>query len=232
MRSPKTSLSVILGLASLSALAAHSEAVRTPGYLTDARGEVVRSGLGQCVRTGSWTPELATVIGCDGVMAKAIPVPPAAPAPAEAAPKAAPEPVPPAVVAPVPAVVPLAKPTPASEKVTLDADAFFDFNKSTLKPKGRESLSALASQLSKMQLEVVVATGHTDAVGGDAFNQRLSERRATAVKEFLQTQGVPADRIFVEGKGEKQPIANNKTRDGRAKNRRVLVEVVGNRPKP
>jgi OOP family OmpA-OmpF porin len=76
----------------------------------------------------------------------------------------------------------------------------------------------------------VIAVGHTDWVGSDAYNQRLSVRRAEAVKAYMVSKGVPANRIYTEGKGEKQPIADNKTNDGRAKNRRVEVEVIGTRP--
>ena len=80
-----------------------------------------------------------------------------------------------------------------------------------------------------MDTEVIVAVGHTDWIGTDKYNQKLSERRANAVKAYLVSKGVPAEKIFTEGKGKKQPIASNKTREGRAKNRRVEVEVVANR---
>ncbi len=116
-----------------------------------------------------------------------------------------------------------------SEKVTLDTDTYFDFDKATLKPEGRRKLDELAQRLAAMQLEVVVATGHTDAIGTKKYNQGLSVRRAQAVKAFLENKGLPVDKIFTTGKGETQPVASNKTREGRAKNRRVEVEVVGTR---
>ena len=172
------------------------------------------SGAGLCVHTGTWTPADATVIGCDGVIAKAAPVVPPPPPPP------APPPAPPLKV---PA------PVPTAEKVTYDTDAFFDFDKATLKPEGRQKLTELASRLNGVDLEVVVATGHTDAIGTKEYNQKLSERRARAVKDFLVSQNVPADKVFVQGKGELQPVASNKTRDGRRQNRRVEVEVVGTR---
>jgi OOP family OmpA-OmpF porin len=123
-------------------------------------------------------------------------------------------------------VVPPA-PQPVSEKVTFDTDTFFDFDKAVLKQEGKNKLTELASRLSGMTVEVVVAVGHTDSIGSDSYNQKLSERRAQAVKNFLLTQNLPADRIYTQGKGEKQPVASNKTKEGRAKNRRVEVEVVG-----
>ena len=74
-----------------------------------------------------------------------------------------------------------------------------------------------------------MAVGHTDSVGTDAYNQKLSERRAAAVKAYLVSKGIAANRVYTEGKGEKSPVADNKTKEGRAKNRRVEIEVVGTR---
>ena len=78
-----------------------------------------------------------------------------------------------------------------------------------------------------VNVETIVATGHTDSVGTDAYNQGLSVRRANTVKAYLVSKGVAAERVLVEGKGETQPVASNATKDGRAQNRRVVVEVVG-----
>ncbi|MDB5764044.1 MAG: OmpA family protein [Herminiimonas sp.] len=181
-------------------------------YAQDSRGVVVRSGTGLCWRTGYWTPADATVVGCDGVLAQAAPA--AMPAPA-------PEPAP----APAPAAA------PTSEKVTFAADAFFDFDKAVLKPDGKAKLDDLTSKLQGMNLEVIIAVGHTDAIGSDAYNQKLSVRRAEAVKAYLVSKGIEANRVYTEGKGKKQPVADNKTAAGRAKNRRVEIEVVGTRSK-
>jgi OOP family OmpA-OmpF porin len=76
---------------------------------------------------------------------------------------------------------------------------------------------------------VIIAVGHTDAIGTDSYNQRLSVRRAEAVKAYLVSKGIEKNRVYTEGKGEKQPVADNKTAEGRAKNRRVEIEVVGTR---
>jgi OOP family OmpA-OmpF porin len=122
-----------------------------------------------------------------------------------------------------------AAPKPAGAKVTLNADALFDFDKSTLKPAAVASLNSLAGKVKSLTLEVIVAVGHTDSVGTDAYNQKLSIRRAEAVKKHLIDQGIEARRIYVEGKGEAQPVADNKTAEGRAKNRRVQIEAIGTR---
>ncbi len=147
----------------------------------------------------------------------------ATPAPAPApAPKAAPAPAP---VAPKVA----AKPKPMAEKVTFAADVFFDFDKSVIKPDGKSKLDDLSNKIRGVNLEVVIAIGHADWIGSDEYNQRLSVRRAEAVKAYLVSRGIEANRIYTEGKGEKQPVASNKTADGRAKNRRVEIEVIGTR---
>jgi OOP family OmpA-OmpF porin len=197
------------------------------GYLVDSQNDVVRSGFGLCWHTGFWTPADA-IEECDGGIAKPAAVAPApAPAPEPAAPAAAPvvdsEPAP----APAPAPAAAAAPAPTAEKVTYSADAFFDFDKAVLKPEGKTTLQNLVATLKDTDIEVIVATGHTDWTGSDAYNLKLSMRRAKAVKAFLVSKGIPEARVFVEGKGESQPTADNRTKDGRAKNRRVDIEVVG-----
>jgi OOP family OmpA-OmpF porin len=98
-----------------------------------------------------------------------------------------------------------------------------------LKPEGKAKLDDLTSKMSGLNLEVVIAVGHTDSVGSDTYNQALSVRRADAVKAYLVEKGIEKNRVYTEGKGEKQPVADNKTAEGRAKNRRVEIEVVGTR---
>jgi OmpA-OmpF porin, OOP family len=171
-----------------------------------------------CWRDGTWTPATA-IAECDGAIKPAAPMaPPPAPAPVAA----------PAPSAPAPVIVPVA---PTSEKVTFAADAFFDFDKSVLKPEGKAKLDDLVGKMGGINLEVIIAVGHTDSVGTAAYNQKLSVRRSEAVKAYLVSKGVEKNRVYTEGKGEKQPVADNKTAEGRAKNRRVEIEVVGTRGK-
>ncbi|QJQ07138.1 OmpA family protein [Undibacterium piscinae] len=188
---------------------------KTPNsaYVQDARGVIARDPFGLCWRTGYWTPaDSDAVVGCDGVVAKAAPVVAAAPVAA---------PVAPVKAAPV---------APTSEKVTFAADAFFDFDKAVLKPEAKTKLDDMAAKLKGINLEVVIAVGHTDSVGSDAYNQKLSIKRAEAVKAYLVSNGgIEASRVYTEGKGKKQPVADNKTAEGRTKNRRVEIEVVGTR---
>jgi OOP family OmpA-OmpF porin len=208
---------VLAASAVVSFSASAQQAAPTPsGYLQDSRGVVTKSAFGQCWRTGSWTPAAATS-ECDPDLVK--------PVAAVVVPQAAPEP------APAPAPVPAPAPAPVSEKVTFAADTFFDFDKATLKPDGKAKLDDLTSKLQGMNLEVIIAVGHTDSVGSPTYNQKLSVRRAEAVKSYLVSKGIEANRVYTEGKGEKQPIADNKTSSGRAKNRRVEIEVVGTRTK-
>ena len=113
--------------------------------------------------------------------------------------------------------------------MTYAADAFFDFDKSVLKPEGKAKLDDLVSKVKGINLEVIIAVGHTDAIGSDAYNPTLSVQRAESVKSYLVSKGLEKNRVYTEGKGEKQPVADNKTAEGRAKNRRVEIEVVGTR---
>ena len=165
-----------------------------------------------CWRDTNWTPATAAQ-GCDGALVAPVvaPAPAVTPAPA---------------VAPTPAAP--AAPTVAT-KVTYAADAFFDFDKAVLKPEGKAKLNDLISKVKGVNLEVIIAVGHTDSVGSDAYNQKLSIRRSEAVKAYLVSKGIDKKRVYTEGKGEKQPVADNKTKEGRAKNRRVEIEVVGTR---
>ncbi len=118
---------------------------------------------------------------------------------------------------------------PTATKVVLNADTFFDFDKATIKPEGRQVLDQVAAQANTINLETLIATGHTDSIGTEQYNQGLSQRRANSVKAYLVSKGIAADRIYVEGKGESSPVASNKTREGRAQNRRVEIEIVGTR---
>ncbi len=185
----------------------------------DAQGQPWVNGTNElCWRDSNWTPATAHP-GCDGA---AIPPPP----PPPPAPAAAPAPAP----APAPAAAPA--PRPAAQKVTYAADTFFDFDKYVIKPEGKAKLDDLVQKTKGINLEVIIAVGHTDNIGTVAYNQALSERRANAVKEYLVSKGIEKNRVYTEGKGLKNPIASNSTAEGRAKNRRTEIEVVGTRAAP
>ena len=189
-------------------------------------GTVWRNGTNElCWRNAFWTPATAHPF-CDGALK---PPPPPAPPPA---PPVAPPPPPPAAVAPAPVVpvpVPVAPPVPVNEKVTFESGANFDFDKSVVKPADQAKLADMVDKSKAIALEVMVVTGHTDSVGTNAYNQKLSISRADAVKNFLVGKGVEKNRIYTEGKGETSPAADNNSAEGRAKNRRVSVEVFGTR---
>ncbi len=190
------------------------------GYWTSANS-VWKNSVGQCWRAGTWTPAMATA-ECDPDL---VPKPAAKPA-VEPAAKPVPPPPP---VKPAAKPQPQPKPKPVAAKVTLAADVLFDFDKAALKADGKSKLDDLAAKVKGINLEVVIAIGHTDSVGSDAYNQKLSVRRAESVKAYLVSKGVEPNRIYTEGKGEKQPVASNKTKDGSQKNRRVEIEIIGTR---
>jgi len=199
-----------LGCAAFALAAGSAYADYTPN-LQDASGHAVRDASGHCVVTsGVVLPE------CSGTEAPK----PAAPAPAaEPAMPAAPE-------APAPEA-PKAAPSSVRETVVIQADALFDFDKSVVRPDGKRSIDEALAKLNGVDLEMVIATGHTDSIGTERYNQKLSERRAAAVKAYLVSKGIPASKITTIGKGETQPVATNKTAAGRQKNRRVDIEFKG-----
>ncbi|MEO8675417.1 MAG: MtrB/PioB family outer membrane beta-barrel protein [Casimicrobiaceae bacterium] len=143
----------------------------------------------------------------------------------------------PRVAPPPPAPPPPAPPAPAPQvqKITLDSKALFDFDKAILKAEGKTAIdSQIVGKLSQLQkLEVILVTGHTDRIGGDAYNQKLSERRADAVRDYLVSKGVPKDKIETIGMGEKQPLVQCDQKGLKEliaclqPNRRVEVDVKG-----
>ena len=188
-------------------------------YVVDQRGDVVVSGTGLCWRTGFWTSADAAndPAGCK--------------CDKDALPKEVCEPL-----AKAPAAVPAGKPD--AEKITISADALFDFDKATLRDEGKRKLDDVAAKSKAIKLQVVIAVGHADRFGSDAYNQRLSERRSAAVKEYLVAKGIEANRIYTEGKGEKQPVTkpnqcpgpkSKKVIDCLQPDRRVEIELIGNK---
>ena len=205
-------VAMLFASVALAAPMAASAQAKTIDNWVAADGTPWKNGTNElCWRDSNWTPATAHP-DCDGAIK-----PPPPPPPPAAAPVAPPAPA---------AVVPAA---PVQEKVTFAADAFFDFDKSVLKPEAQAKLADLVDKTKGVNLEVIIAVGHTDAIGTNAYNQKLSVARSEAVKNFLVSRGVERNRVYTEGKGEAQPVADNKTAEGRAKNRRVEVEVVGTR---
>jgi len=214
-RATQSSL-LVAALLGVSAIAV-AETPNPEGYLTDTRGAVVKSGTGLCWRTARWTPAMA-IAECDPDLVKK-----EEPAAKPAEPKKA-EPMP-------------TKPT--FEKVTLAADALFDFDKAVLRPEGKAKLDDVSAKVKDIKLEVIIAVGHADRIGSDKYNQKLSEKRAAAVKDYLVGKGIEPNRVYTEGKGKKQPVTGDKCGKSVKKSkklieclqpdRRVEIEVIGTR---
>ena len=198
----------LLATLGLSASVSLAQVPNNDGYLFDTRGVVARSGFGLCWKTTRWTPAMA-IPECDPDLAKK----------------------------PAPAPAPAATPKPAAQKVTLAADALFDYDKAVLRSEGKSKLDDVTGKLKDIKLEVIIAVGHADRLGSDQYNQKLSEKRAEAVKAYLVGKGVEPNRVYTEGKGEKQPVTGDKCGKSEKKSkklieclqpdRRVEIEVIG-----
>jgi len=187
-------------LASVITVSATAASAQNVDNWVNSSGINWKNGDGTlCWRDAAWTPATASK-DCDGALA----------------PKAA------AAAAAKPAASGVSQ-----SKITLQADTLYDFNKSDLKAEGKATLDKIARDLSKIKLEVIIAVGNTDSVGSDAYNMALGQRRAQSVKAYLTSKGVDGSRIYTESKGKSNPVASNATEQGRAKNRRTDIEVVG-----
>lgn len=198
-------------ITAIVAVSAGLVSAQTVDNWVNASGQPWKNSAGQCWRNANWTPATAHA-DCDGAI-KAQPR-------VQATVPAAPVVTPPVVRAEQPK-------QPVIVKQTFQAETLFDFDKSMIKPEGRKVLDGVVDRLRNITLEVVIAVGHTDAIGTDAYNQKLGLRRAEAVKAYLISKGIEKNRVYTDSKGEKQPIATNKTAAGRAQNRRVEIEVIG-----
>lgn len=185
MKAMKNLLVLAIAVALIPATVLAADSVNQ-GYLVDSRNEIVKSGFGLCWHTSEWTPARA-VEGCDPTN-KPVAVATSAQTPA------------PPVMAAAPATA------GTSQKVSFSGDALFAFDKSVLKPEGKTMLDDLVTQLNGATYDVVLVAGHTDRFGNEKYNQKLSERRAASVKDYLVSKNIQASRIDAEGKGETQPM--------------------------
>jgi len=186
---------VLLTVASNAGAVAQAE-----GYAEDSEGNIIRSGYHNCVHSGAWSPEMANVVGCDGVTLERQ---------VEIIEGAA---------------------TGLVTKVTIPAAALFAFDKDELTEEGKVAMEEYRAKLGPELSDVyqVLVIGHTDSVGDADYNVGLSLRRAESVRDYLTSTGVLADdKLAVLGRGENDPIASNDTDDGRALNRRVEIVVIG-----
>lgn len=222
----------IVAIIALAPVVAFAQDAKNQGYLVDQNLNVVTSSTtALCVRTSDWTPaRAAAAAACmqctPDLCAK--PTPAAIPAPAPAKPAAKP-------AAPAPKKAPVMLPP---QKINFSADALFDFDKAVLKPEGKTMLDGLVNTLQSANYEVILAIGHTDRIGSAAYNQKLSVRRAEAVKRYLIEKGVERNRVYAEGKGKTQPLTKPgdcKGKRGKAliaclqPDRRVEVEVTASK---
>lgn len=215
-----TKIGIVLGFAAaLLPGVALAQDSRNQGYLVDTYGNnITTSGTGLCWHTSDWTPA-RSVDPCDPVARKT-----GAPAPRVAAVSP-----PPRKPAPAPARM-------APQKLNFSANALFDFDKAVLKPEGKTMLDGVARRLNGALYEVIFVTGHTDRIGGQEYNRKLSERRAYAVSDYLVSRDIAANRVKAEGRGETQPVTrpgectgpvNSKLVACLQPDRRVHIEVTG-----
>lgn len=186
----KTIKLCLIGLLAFFTSCAFAEGVTgKDGYLTDTHGNVVRGAFGTCWHSGFWTPAMA-IAECEPYLIKQ----------AEAAP---------AVVQEKPVAIP-----PPAPAIHFDAETLFDFDRAVVKPEGQKILDEkiVPDMKSHPEAAPLIITGHTDRIGTVEYNQDLSERRANAVKAYLGTQGIAAQRMSASGKGksEPDPVANTK----------------------
>lgn len=221
----KSTVGLVVGAAMATLGSGLVQAADPDGYWRNSSGQVWKNSYNECWKAGYWTPAMA-IPECDPDLIKK------------------PEPQKVVEAAPAPAPAPVGPEKPAFEKITLQAETLFDFDKSVIHPEGKQHLNAEVVTKMKQypQVEAILVTGHADRIGTDAYNQSLSERRANAVKDYLVSQGIEAGRIQTAAKGESEPVVacteikgkeNSKNKPLIAclqPNRRVVVEVEVQRP--
>ncbi|VAW51005.1 hypothetical protein MNBD_GAMMA05-2355 [hydrothermal vent metagenome] len=211
-------------LSALVLCATSMQAIADKEYWLGRDGGYARDRNGHCVRTILWTPE-AAISGCEGGVDT------------NAESKLAPAPVADKTVVEKPSIVKSEEATPvaaiaaapAYTELSLSSGATFKSGGSTLSAEGKAAVVELMNQFKGEDVKSVIIEGYTDDTGAASFNQQLSEKRAEAVKTELVANGANPDKISTVGYGESTPIADNSTRKGRAKNRRIEIKVDGSR---
>ena len=202
------SVTLVAGLSAVGTAFAHE--VANEGYLNDTRGNVVKNNFDQCWRTGYWTPAMATAECDPDLVKKPEPKKPVAAAPAAA-----------------PVAAPAAGPDAPAIKADFRAETLFDFDKAVVKPEGQAIMDdkIVSGMKAHPEVELLLVTGHTDRLGSDKYNQKLSEKRANAVKDYLVKQGVDAKRIKAVGMGESTPNADADTK-GKCKGNKKTKKLI------
>lgn len=195
-----TAIVMALGLA----LPASGALAGGVAYVDDLSGGTVTDAFGNCVRTIAWKSDMQTP-ECGGKVA----------------------------AADIPEQVTMVAPPAAVQKATIvelsDSDnVLFAFDSAQLSDTADDSLNGLLSKINQYeQIDSISITGYTDSTGPDSYNQGLSERRAASVRDYLASKGISSNVISTKGMGESDPATSNATREGRAQNRRVIIEVNG-----
>ena len=216
MKQNKSSISrLIVGLGGIVIAGSAATALAAPGYAVDSDGKVVTSNYGECVQTGSWTPALGTP-ECDAALAAQLEAERLAAEKARLAAQLA------ALESPA------AAPAPRLARLSDKSNVMFEFNSAVLTPAAMHELDKVLDLIGGYdRIEGIEIVGHTDSSGPDSYNQSLSERRAASVRQLLESRGVRGSLVSSRGEGESSPLADNSTRDGRARNRRVDILISG-----
>jgi OOP family OmpA-OmpF porin len=219
----QSALIAVFSVAAFAPVIATAQVRNDPGHWVNSQGIVWKNSTGLCWRSGTWTPAQATAECEPELMAKAeTPTEKRVEAPAAA-------PIPAPAPAPIAAKI-------QTRKITFSAEELFDFDKAVLKPEGKTGLDKLADEINGVDYETVLVAGHADRIGSNQYNQKLSERRANAVKAYLISKGIPNSRLTSTGMGERQPVTKADDCKGPVskkliaclqRDRRVEVEVVG-----
>ncbi len=217
MKLKKSYLSrLIAGLGSVVIAGTAGSAVASQGYAFDSAGKVVTSNYGECLQTGDWSAS-SGIPECDPALAARLEAERLAAEKDRLAAKLA------ALESPAAAA------PPALARLSDKQQVMFEFNSAVLTPAATRELDKVLGMIRNYdQVDGIEIVGHTDSSGPESYNKTLSERRAASVRQFLESKGVSGSPVTVRGEGESRPLADNSTREGRARNRRVDLLISGN----